>query len=340
MKGTTRSRGPIVKLGIFLAVSAVISTYLAVVLGNLSFSSTSDYQAIFADVSGLKAGSPVRIAGVDVGRVERVSMYHGDEIRVGFSVDDSVPLASGTRATVRYENLIGDRYLELSENSGTPLKPGATIPLSRTSPALDLDTLMNGFKPLFSGLDPARINELSQEIIRVFQGEGGTLSGLLSTIASLTGRLADRDQLIGSVIDNLDATLQTISTHGDDLDQLIVQLQQLVSGLAADRNPIGEALVHVDQLARTASGLLTTVRPDLQADIAHLGKLAGNLNASSDTMTMVLNKLPHTYQVLSRLGAYGNFFNFYVCSSRFKITMPDGQVVLTPASVNKAARCR
>ena len=92
---------------------------------------------------------------------------------------------------MRYKNLIGDRYLELSGGSngrGTTLQPGATIPASRTSPALDLDTLLNGFKPLFAGLDPKQINAVSSEIVQVFQGESGTIGTLLATVSSLTAR--------------------------------------------------------------------------------------------------------------------------------------------------------
>jgi phospholipid/cholesterol/gamma-HCH transport system substrate-binding protein len=340
-RATTRRRPPVLRLLGFLVVSAAVSTYLAIVLGNVSLASTHGYSAVFADVSGLKAGSPVRIAGVDVGTVNSVGIYRGDEVKVGFDVDDAITLSTATQATVRYKNLIGDRYLELSGGrGGATLPPGGTIPASRTSPALDLDTLLNGFKPLFAGLDPSKINAVSQEIVQVFQGESGTVSSLLTTVASLTGTLADRDQLIGEVIDNLDATLQTVSSHGSDLDTLVVQLQQLVSGLAADRDPIGEALVHIDSLSSTVAGLLTTVRPDLKADVAQLGKLATTLNDSSDTLTMVLGKLPHAYEVLARLGAYGNFFNFYVCSSRLELTGPDGKPYLTPQQLNKAARCK
>lgn len=340
--GIKRKRAPVVQLTLFLLASALISGYLAVVLGKVSLASTSTYHALFADVSGLKVGSPVRIAGVDVGEVDDVSIVHGDQVRVGFDIDSSLQLSPQTRATVRYKNLIGDRYLELAGGAGgrNPLPGGATIPASRTAPALDLDTLLNGFKPLFSGLDPKQINAVSTEIIQVFQGESGTVSNLLSTVASLTGTLADRDQLIGDVIDNLGTTLKTISDNGSDLDTLIVQVQQLISGLSSDRSPITDAVVHVNQLANSASNLLGLVRPDLQADVSQLGKLASNLNAGTDTLTMVLNKLPHAYQVLARLGSYGNFFNFYVCSSRFRLTTPTGQVYYTPQQTNKAARCQ
>ena len=58
--------------------------------------------------------------------------------------------------------------------------------------------LFNGFKPLFQALSPDDINQLSYEIVQVFQGEGGTLEGLLANTASVTNTLADRDEVIGS----------------------------------------------------------------------------------------------------------------------------------------------
>lgn len=336
-----RGRPPILQLGAFLLASALIAGYLAYVLGNLSLTDTSSYHAVFRNVSGLKTGSPVRIAGVDVGTVDDVAIYRGDEVRVGFSVDSSIPLSTATRATVRYKNLIGDRFLELSHGNGSDhaLDPDHDIPASRTSPALDLDTLLNGFKPLFAGLDPSKINAVSTELVRVFQGESGNVSTLLSTLGSLTSTLADRDQLIGQVIDNLDATLQTVSVHGSDLDTLIVQLQQLITGLSADRNPIANSLAHINDLTTSATRLLTTVRPDLRDDVRQLGSLATTLNDSSDTLTMVLNRLPRAYKVLARLGVYGNFFNFYLCSTNERITLPSGQVIVTPTNTVKAARC-
>lgn len=337
-----RNRGPIVKLSIFLVLSALIAAYLSAVLGNLSLTSTNSYHAIFADVSGLKVDSPVRIAGVDVGTVDGVDIYRGNEVKVDFSVDSSITLSRETHATVRYKNLIGDRYLELTGGNATgdELPDGSTIPVARTSPALDLDTLLNGFKPLFVGLDPAQINAVSMAFIRVFQGESGTMTSLLTMVASLTSTIADHDRLIGDVIHNLDASLRVVAARGTYLDTLIVQMQQLISGLAADRNPIADAIVHINGLTASAAQLLTTVRPDLRSDVAKLGSLAKSLDAGSDTITYTLQRLPHAYQVLARLGAYGNFFNFYLCQTQERLTFPNGTTYLTKPSKNPAARCK
>ena len=83
---------------------------------------------------------------------------------VEFSADDSVVLTEGSRAVIRYDNLIGDRYLALEEGAGgaKTLSPAHTIPLDRTEPALDLDALIGGFRPLFRALDPDQVNALTR----------------------------------------------------------------------------------------------------------------------------------------------------------------------------------
>ena len=92
-------------------------------------------------------------------------------------------------AAIRYRNLVGQRYISLTDEIGDSQPAATTAPPSRsaqTSPALDLTVLFNGFKPLFQALSPVDINKLSYEIVQVFQGEGGTLEGLLAHTASVT----------------------------------------------------------------------------------------------------------------------------------------------------------
>ena len=72
--------------------------------------------------------------------------------------------------------------------------------------------LFNGFKPLFQALSPSDVNELSYEIIQVFQGQGGTLNGMLAHTASITQTLANRDQVIGQLITNLNSVLDHVGS--------------------------------------------------------------------------------------------------------------------------------
>ncbi|GAA4490023.1 MCE family protein [Rhodococcus olei] len=316
-----------IKLLAFTTVMALIFAGLAIVFSQVRFSSSDAYRAEFTSASGLKSGDKVRIAGVPVGSVTGVEVGSDDLAHVSFDVDSKYPLLASTRATVRYENLVGDRYLELLEGAGSsePLSDGGTIPPSQTSPALDLDLLLGGFKPLLRGLNANQVNDLTGALLQVFQGQGGTLVSLLGSTGSFTNTLADQDKLIGDVITNLNTTLTTINDKGDQFSTTIDQLQQLVSGLAQDRDPIGAAIPKIATATGDLAQLLEGVRPDLQTTVTEANKVATQLVAGQDTVDWVLERLPSTYKKLIRVGAYGSFFQFYTCQVAFKFSGPDGK---------------
>jgi phospholipid/cholesterol/gamma-HCH transport system substrate-binding protein len=265
-------------------------------------------------------GDEVRVAGIRVGTVDELSITDGNRVRVTFSAQRTVDLTTGTHAAVKYKNLVGDRYLEMTAGDGSKLPPDGTIPAGQTAPALDLDALFNGFKPLLAALSPDQVNRVSGELVTVLQGEGGTIDDLLASLASVTSTLADRDQVIGDLITNLNAALGKVNTG--ELGQLITQLQQLVSGLDADRDSIGNAVTHIDALTGQTAALLNVVRPPLHDDIDQLGRLANTLNANKDSLTAALTELPDAYQRLSRGAAWGGYFNLYLCGLGIKLADP------------------
>jgi phospholipid/cholesterol/gamma-HCH transport system substrate-binding protein len=310
-----------VKFLVFLLVSVVAATLVAVTLsGRAPGGPADDYHAIFADASDLVAGDEVRVAGIRVGTVEELSMTDGNRVLVTFSAQRTVDLTAGSHAAVKYKNLVGDRYLELTAGDGPELRPDGTIPVGQTAPALDLDALFNGFKPLLAALSPDQVNTVSGELVTVLQGEGGTIDELLAALASVTSTLADRDQVIGDVITNLDAALARVNTV--ELGQLITQLQQLVGGLNGDRDQIGDAVTHIDALTGRTAQLLGVVRPSLRDDIGDLGRLSNTLNADKDSLTTALAALPDAYQRLTRGAAWGGYFNIYLCGLGIKLADP------------------
>ena len=233
---------PLVKLVIFMVVTVAATALLAISIANVDLSKTEAYTARFSDATLLLPGDDVRIAGVRVGQVEEVGIVDRKQAQVTFSVSANRQLPKNVTAQIKFRNLVGQRYVSLTQGAGgdpnAVLRPGDTIPLEHTRPALDLTELFNGFKPLFRALSPDDVNKLSYEIIQVLQGEGGTVESLLAHTASLTSAIAGKDQVIGQVINNLNSALTTINSRGDKLSDLIVQVQQLVSGLAADRKSV------------------------------------------------------------------------------------------------------
>ncbi len=228
----------------------------------------------------------MRIAGVRVGEVDdiRVNTDRTTAL-VTFAVATTSALTRSTDATIKYRNLVGERYIALTQGtgSGAVLPPGSTIGVDHTQPALDLTLLFNGFKPLFAALSPKDVNELSGLVIQTLQGEGSGINDLLGKTASLTSTLADRDAVIGRTIDNLTTVLGTVDAHNDAFKQLIDQLQRFISGLSADRKTIGDSLDNINSLTQSTADLLQTARPDVKNDVAQLRSLAGNLNKPENT---------------------------------------------------------
>jgi phospholipid/cholesterol/gamma-HCH transport system substrate-binding protein len=273
-------------------------------------------------------GDEVRIAGVRVGQVTSIGLAQ-DGVRtiaeVGLDVSSDVRLPAGAQALIRYRNLVGQRYIALSEGDGSAgrsLAADGMIPLARTRPALDLTTLFGGFQPLFQALSPDDVNRLSYEVIQVFQGEGGTVQSLLGHVASLTSSLADKDAVIGSVIDNLNSVVGTVAARDQQLSDLVVSLQQFVSGLSADRDAIFDSLQTIDGLAVATTDLLSQARAPLAADIRSLGDLSGNLADSGDVLQSFLQQAPTKIDLLTRTAINGSWFNFYLCSASGVVTLP------------------
>jgi phospholipid/cholesterol/gamma-HCH transport system substrate-binding protein len=258
---------------------------------------------------------------------------------VSFSLDNAVPMTSTTRLVIRYRNLIGQRYLAVVDGpaGGTPLPKGSVIPDKRTQPALNLTTLFNGFRPLLEGLSPGDVNDLSYNLIQVLQGEGGTVDSLFTQVGSVTNTLADHDALIGSVINDLNSVLGPLDTHDRQVSALIDNLQHFITGLSGDRQAIGQSLVSINDLANTTQSLLAKARPDLKADVAHLGVLAEKLDSpkSQAILHHFLSYTPFKLQVSTAETSYGAFLNFYVCGVNF--ILPNGEI--TKPTINSAARC-
>ena len=313
-----------VKLTIFMVVTSLATGLLVVTIGNISFGQTTQYKAVFSDVTGLNKGDDVRISGVRVGSVKNIEIYRRNDALVTFDVDSDSQLNQATDATIRYRNLVGQRYIAITQGAGSsaPLDEGDTIPLSRTSPALDLTVLFNGFKPLFAALSPDDINKLSYEIIQVFQGEGGTVESLLQSTASVTNALADRDKVVGQLITNLNDVLVTLGNRDQELSSLIVELQQFVSGLKDDRNAILGSLNDVSDLAVQTAGLVKDARAPLTRDISQLRRVAEILDRNRPEIDKALQILPLKLQKIGRTASYGSWFNFYLCNFRGTVTLP------------------
>jgi phospholipid/cholesterol/gamma-HCH transport system substrate-binding protein len=330
-----------VRVALFTVICLVFTFALIAVFGQLRFEDRTGYQAVFTNISGLKSGNFVRIAGVEVGKVGDLTLHRDGTVTVGFAVDKGVRLTDGTKAVVRYENLIGDRYLALEEGPGTPsrLPPGATIPLARTSPALDIDSLIGGFRPLFRALDPDQVNALSGQLLQIFQGQGGTLASVLAQTSVLTSTLAGRGELIAELITNLNTVLHTFATRDHEFSDGLDKLSQLVDGLAQRKDDISTGLAYINAAAGSVADLLVQARQPIKDVVRETDRMSGQVLSDREYVDGLLKQLPDVYQVLARQGLNGDYFGFYFCEVLLKLNGRGGNPIFVKLRGQPSGRC-
>ena len=338
----TRSTGTLIKFTAFGVVMAVLTAFLFLVFNETRTGDTHEYSAVFADASRLEAGDTVRIAGIRVGTVGNVSLLPDRKVLVKFDTDRNIKLTTGTKAAIRYLNLVGDRYMELVDTPGSTkiLPAGVQIPVDRTAPALDLDLLLGGLKPVIQGLNPQDVNALTGSLVQILQGQGGTLESLFSKSSSFTNSLADNNQVIEQLIDDLRTVLDTLATDGDEFSGSIDRLEQLIKGLSADRDPIGTAVESLNDGTASLADLLGRARPPLGGTIDQVDKLATILHNDQDRLEATLQRLPDIYRKLARVGSYGAFFPYYICAVTFRASDLQGRTVVFPWIKQETGRCR
>lgn len=335
------ARATFIKFAIFAVVMLALTTSLFFIFGQYRTGSTNGYTAVFGDASRLKSGDSVRVAGIRVGTVNGVELQPDKTVLVTFDADRTVVLTTGTKAAVRYLNLVGDRYLDLVDGPGsTKIQPrGSQIPIDRTMPALDLDLLLGGLKPVIQGLNPTDVNALTNALIQIFQGQGPTLESLFTKTSSFSNSLADNSQTVQDLIDNLKTVVATISQDGDKFSAAIDKLEKLITGLSQDRDPIGTAIESLDKGTASLADLLTNARPPLAGTVDQLSRLAPLLDKDKDMIDTALGKAPENYRKLTRLGAYGSFYQYYLCGVSIRATDLQGRTVVFPWIKQEAGRC-
>ncbi len=316
--------GTAIKLGSISLVLLLITVAIVVVFGQMRFNTNNTYSAEFSNATGLRDGQFVRASGVEIGKVKKVQLIDGGtRVRVDFDVDRSIPLYQSTTAQIRYLDLIGNRYVELKRGQGEGadrvLPPGGFIPLSRTSPALDLDALIGGFKPLFRALEPEKVNTIASSIITVFQGQGGTINDILDQTAQVTAHIAERDQAIGEVVKNLNIVLDTTVRHRKEFDQTVDNFEKLITGLSNHADSLAAGTAHISNAAGTVADLLADNRALLHKEINYLQAFQQPLIDQSDQLSDLIHKTPTALNLIGRsIGLYGDWVNFYVCDLTIK----------------------
>lgn len=316
-----KHRRDLVGLTTFLLVAALLTWMVRATLQREVAGDTHSYSAVFSDVSGLRVGDDVRVAGVQVGRVDSIDI-HGPHAEVGFRIQRDQPVYANTVASVIYQNLIGQRYLGLSRaEAGDPalLNPGARIPLDRTEPSFDLSGLLNGFQPLFSALDPNDVDNLTSALIRALQGDDGAVAALITETATLVESFAGPDQILGALIDNLSTVMATLAGQSAGIQTTLTQTRKIFEALETRRDTLLDQTAQISTVVADAAAVIDGASPALTEFIDREPGFARHFVDGKERFAFLGFNLPQLFQSMIRATDAGAFVNAYVCDISFSI---------------------
>ena len=135
--------------------------------------------------------------------------------------------------------------------------------------------------------------------------------------------LASRDRVIGDLITNLNQVMVTLGDRDVELSDLLIKLRQFVSGLSQDREAILGSLENISQLAVETADLVSGIRSPFVRDLQQLRRVAGTLDRNKAEIDRALQVLPVKLQKVGRTAIYGSYFNFYLCSFKGNVLLPE-----------------
>jgi len=313
-------RSTVVFLTLFLVFSVAVTWMVFATLQRNVAGPTSNYSAIFSDVSGLAEGDDVRVAGVRVGRVDKIELTPDNQAKVSFKVRSNQTLYTNTLASVTYQNIIGQQYLGLSQGEGDKRKlaVGAQIPESRTNPSFDISYMLNGFEPLFTELDPQQVDNLTNAIITAFQGNQGSLLTLTTQASVLTQTLAGPDAALGDLIANLDRLMTTLAAQSTNLQTMLHETSVSIAALNSRRDELVSSVGSITANVTRLSAIVNAITPQMQQFIdREPGFLKYSVTDGKARLAYAVANVPLLLKGLARAGQEGTYIDVYVCDLDF-----------------------
>ena len=308
-------RSTAIKLSVFTVFTIFITFALASIIGKLSpFDETYQLHAVFTDATGILNGDPVKIAGVDVGKVVSFQV-EGGEATVTMEVSSEVDLPSNTIAEIKFRNLLGQRIVNLLEPespSSTPLRDGDIIPVANTHPALDLSVVFNNLRPLIQSTNPEEINLVARAILEVFEGKEKDFAAILGNLGSVTQELADRDQRLARLVTNLNRLTEVLNGQSRSIRQGVDRFGELMEALA-DLSPTLERVVEqLDEASGRFGSVLVKNRSNLDDELRDLNTILTIIEEELGPLDVIAKNLKEVLLASARSQSYGKWWNLYV----------------------------
>ncbi|GAB0101756.1 MCE family protein [Nocardia sp. JMUB6875] len=222
-------RGAAIRLTVVSLVIAVMGAMIWTALQTPVRDKVRGYAANISDVSGLKKGSDVRMAGVQVGKVTAIQL-DGAVAYVEFGVAQGQEVYDNTEVAVLFSSLNGDRYLALQQKvaPGKRIPPGTTIPIQRTHGSFDISELFDAVRPIFETLSSGSVDKFLENLLLVASGDGRGLGPVMDSLNQIIAVAANQEPVVNLLADNMSGLLTRFQGQSPKIDHMIDQVLGLV----------------------------------------------------------------------------------------------------------------
>ncbi|PKZ62949.1 MCE family protein [Gordonia terrae] len=298
MRLSAHSLRTLAKILVAVAMSAVLLILVLNAAINPVKVTTAEYSADFTDVSGLRPNGDVRVRGVQVGKVKEIELIResGQTLaRVRFSVEDDTPVTAKTQLAVKYQNLTGIRYIDMT----TPVAAAPRVDHlgpANTVPSFDITSLFNGLQPVLNTLSTEEINEISQNAITLLQGDGGGLEPMLDSIQKLADLAVDREQVISTLVENLSRISDSFGGRSDEIIEILRSLEVPIDAAIRVLDEFIQTSILGPQFMRPIASIIRNLGLDPSLDI---NRMIADAFTTAERFGKALRILPGTLSVAS-----------------------------------------
>lgn len=306
---------PLLKFVLFSAVCIAFAAWLVVTIGNISlFADRAAYEAVFADATGLVENDAVKIAGVEVGKVESIHVERGKAV-VRFSVREDVPLGQNTTIGVRWRNLLGLRYLYVYPSGDGELEPGHRFPVTRTIQVADFGLLMERLTPVMRSLDPEVGNIVVRALGEALGGREERIQQLIAEAGDLTNTLADRDEQIGEVLRSGARLATAYAERKEALRSLLGDFADVSETLASRNDEIERIITDLAAAQAELADFVDRNDEEIHGTVDELDAIATILAVNHENLEDVVTYLGRGLVFYHRTSRWGEWFNIRVVGS-------------------------
>jgi len=306
-----RERNPVVigAISISVIILMLLAAFRAQDLPLIGGGDT--YTAAFTEAGGLKPEDEVRIAGVRVGKVEKIEL-DGDQVKVTFRVKTDSAFGTETGAAIKVKTVLGAMYLSLEPAGSGQLDEDEEIPVERTSSPFDVVEAFSGLAETAQAIDTDQLAAGLTTLADLTRNTPEEFRGALAGVSALSANIAAKNEQITELLTNLDRVTSVLSTRDQDIIKLMQDSDVLFQALVARRDAVHDLLVATSTLSTELTALVRDTREDLKPALTQLESVVAVLNKNEDNLDNSLRLMAPFYRVFTNTLGTGPWFDTYI----------------------------